>query len=117
MMQALLDLGADPAARTPDGSGAVLLATSSRSLEAVRLVVSLGLDVNVHPEGRSSALHTAIRFGADDLVEFLAAHGADFDARDAFGRTPLEEAEFEAPGHTIELVRRLVAERARQAPR
>ena len=111
-MQALLDLGADPAAETNDGAGAVLLATRSRELDAVRFTVELGLDVNAHPRGRRSAFHTAIRVGEDAIVEYLAANGADFDARDQFGRTPLEEAEFEAPTHTIELMRRLSAERA-----
>jgi hypothetical protein len=41
----------------------------------------------------------------------LADHGADFAAKDNFGRTPLEEAEFEAPASTIELTRKLAAER------
>ena len=44
-------------------------------------------------------------------AKYLADHGADFDALDQYGRTPLEEAEFEAPTHTIELMRRLSAER------
>ena len=53
----------------------------------------------------------AIRAGEDAIVEYLADHGADFEALDQYGRTPLEEAEFEAPTHTIELMRRLTAER------
>jgi ankyrin repeat protein len=113
MMRVLMALGADPAALTPDGAGAVLIAAGSRRLEAVQMVVELGLDVNRYPDARPSALHTAVRFGSDDIVEYLAAHGADFEARDNFGRTPLEEAEFEAPSHTIDLVRRLSAERQR----
>ena len=112
MLEALLVLGADPAAETNDGAGAVLLAAGSRNLDAVRFTVELGLDVNVHPPGQRSAFHTAIRAGEDAIVEYLADHGADFEALDQFGRTPLEEAEFEAPTHTIELMRRLTAERA-----
>ena len=73
------------------------------------MLVELGVDVNVAPPDRPTALHTAIRFGEDETVEYLAAHGADFAARDQNGRTPLEEAEFEAPTHTIELMRRLAA--------
>ena len=99
-----------------DGAGGVLLATRGRNLEAVELMVELGLDVNARPPGRPSALHTAIRAGEDAIVEFLAANGADFDALDHHGRTPLEEAEFEAPTHTIELMRRLDAEHRRGAP-
>ena len=111
MLRALLGLGADPAARSDEGAGGVLLATRGRNLEAVELMIELGLDVNVHPAGRPSALHTAIRAGEDAIVEYLAAHDADFDALDHHGRTPLEEAEFEAPTPTIELMRRLTAER------
>ena len=60
--------------------GAVLLATGSREFDAVRFLVEFGLDVNVHPPGRRSAFHTAIRAGEDEIVEYLADHGADFDA-------------------------------------
>ena len=53
MMRALLALRADPAGVTGAGAGAgagaVLLAARSRELDAVRFVVELGLDVNVHP--------------------------------------------------------------------
>ena len=112
MLKTLLTLGADPAALTNEGAGAVLLAIRSREPGAVRFLVEQGLDVNAHPAGRPGALHTAIRAGEDDIIELLVDHGADLDALDHHDRTPLEEAEFEAPAHTIELMRRLVAERA-----
>jgi ankyrin repeat protein len=112
VMQLLISLGANPQDQTNDGAGAVLFATRSRSFEAVRLLVELGVDVNAGPSSRPSALHTAIRFGEDDIVEYLANNGADFEALDHNGRTPLEEAEFEAPTPTIELMRRLTATRA-----
>jgi ankyrin repeat protein len=111
MMRRLITLGADPEDLDVDGTGAVLFATISRTLEAVRMLVELGIDVNVAPPDRPTALHRAIRVGEDEIVEYLAANGADFAARDHNGRTPLEEAEFEAPTHTIELMRRLAADR------
>jgi len=43
------------------------------------------------------------------MVQYLVDHGAEISARDNFGRTPLEEAEFEAPKPTIELMRKLAA--------
>ena len=86
-----------------DGSGAVFLAAGSKKLEAVKLLVETGLDVNETPRGRGGALHTAVKAGSNDIVQYLADHGADFSAKDNFGRTPLEEALFEAPKPTIEL--------------
>ena len=117
MLETLLALGANSADETNEGGGAVLLATRSRELEAVQLLVEMGLDVNVSPPGRPSALHTAIRAGEDEIVEYLAVHDADFETLDHHGRTPLEEAEYEAPTHTIELMHRLTAERVRDTSR
>jgi ankyrin repeat protein len=111
MIRELVSLKADPKVTTPDGTGGILLATGSKKLDAVKLMVELGLEVNDAPKGRPSALHSAVRQGANDIVQYLADHGADFAAKDNFGRTPLEEAEFEAPASTIELMRKLVADR------
>ena len=68
--------------------------------------------MNEQPTGGGSPLHTATRFGVAEIIEYLAARGADFTVKDRFGRNPLEEAEFEAPKATIELLRRLTAEAA-----
>jgi ankyrin repeat protein len=106
-----MTLGADPKEKAPDGTGSLLLAAGSRQIEAVKLLVELGADVNEAPKGKS-ALHTATRLGANDVIQYLVEHGADLTVRDVFGRTPLEEAEFEAPKPTIELLRKLSAEAA-----
>lgn len=45
---------------------------------------------NVVPN--QTALHGAAEHGFDKIIEFLVAHGADLNARDASGRTPLEVA-------------------------
>ena len=111
-MKLLLSAGANPRDQSIDGAGSIQFATRSLNFEAVRLLVELGADVNAAPPNRPTALHTAIRFGEDEIVEYLADNGADFDVRDHNSRTPLEEAEFEAPTHTIELVRRLVVTRS-----
>jgi ankyrin repeat protein len=76
-----------------DGTCAILLATGSKKLDAVKLMLEPGMDVNDRPQNRPGALHSAIRQGANDI-------GADLNAKDQFGRTPLEEAEFEAPAST-----------------
>jgi uncharacterized protein len=114
MMRALVALGANAKAKNADGVGAMLLAAGSRKLDAVKLAFELGADVNESRSRGGTAIHTAIRFGSNEIIEFLAAHGADLFIKDAFGRTALEEAEFEAPKPTIELVRRLTEEARRR---
>ena len=52
MMKDLIELGADPKAKAPDGSGGVMLATGSRKLDAVKMMVEMGLDVNDAPQGQ-----------------------------------------------------------------
>ena len=111
IMKELIALGADAKAIAPDGTGPVLLAASSRKIEAVRMLVELGFDVNQAPKDRPGPLHAAVRSGVNEIVQYLADHGADLDFKDNFGRTPLEEAEFEAPAPTIELMRKIVAAR------
>jgi ankyrin repeat protein len=105
--------GADAKAKAGDGSNAVFLAAGSKKLDAVKMLVEMGIDVNEAPRGRGGALHTAIRSGSNDIVQYLAGHGADFNAKDQFGRNPLEEALFEAPKSTIELMQKLTADRAK----
>ena len=76
------------------------------------MMVDMGVDVNGTPKGRPNALHAAVRSGDNVMIQYLVDHGADFSSKDAFGRTPLEEADFEAPKSTIELMHKLAAEAA-----
>ena len=75
------------------------------------MMVEMGLDVNEGPQGQRQRTAYRRAFGANDIVQYLADHGADFNAKDNFGRDPLEEALFEAPKTTIELMQKLTAER------
>ena len=107
VMKLLLSKGANPDETSADGAGSVMFATRSLNIEAVRLLVEMGADVNATPANHPTALHIAIRFGKNRIVQYLADNGADFDFRDHNNRTPLQEAEFEAPISTIELMKRL----------
>src|SRR5207249_8656321 len=71
IMRELIALGADPKAKTPDGAGGLLLAAASRKLEAVQLMLELGVDVNEARRSGGTALHTATRMGANDIVQYL----------------------------------------------
>jgi ankyrin repeat protein len=62
------------------------------ALEAVKLCVELGADVNAANDVGLTALHGAAFNGSDDLVRLLVARGAHLDAQDATGQTPLDKA-------------------------
>ena len=61
----------------------------SRVLDTATAALSLGSDINaVNPAG-DTALHIASAQGYDTVVRFLVASGADLNARNARGLTPL----------------------------
>jgi ankyrin repeat protein len=105
-MRILVARGADPARTQRNGSTALMLASGlgrgqgafakdfaseAQLLEAVRFLAGQGLDVNVAAENGQTALHVAAQ-ASDDIVQFLADHGANLDAKDKQGRTPLDIA-------------------------
>jgi ankyrin repeat protein len=120
--------GADPLAGT-EGKSTPLMAAAgvgfhqggtvmseAAALEAVKLAVELGADVNAVNAIGYTALHGAAIRGANSIVRFLVDSGARLDARDKIGRTPLTIAEDGAGAstqrrqlHTAELLRELSA--------
>ena len=106
VMRLLLSKGADPSITTFNGTSALMAAAGvnwvagqtysespARWLEAVRLCLELGLDVNAVNEMGLAAVHGAANRGSDDIIELLARHGARLDVPDAQGRTPYVWAE------------------------
>jgi ankyrin repeat protein len=61
----------------------------SRVLETVRAVVLLGAGVNAASQAGDTAMHTAAAQGYDTVVQFLADHGAQMNAKNTRGLTPL----------------------------
>ncbi len=68
-----------------------------RSLEIVRLVLDSGVDINASDARGNTALHDAVRRGFASVVEFLAESGANLDAANQGGDTPLMLAESRLP--------------------
>ncbi|OFW44420.1 MAG: hypothetical protein A3J28_09905 [Acidobacteria bacterium RIFCSPLOWO2_12_FULL_60_22] len=60
-----------------------------RVLEAAKLAVELGSDVNAVNAKGQTALHAAAYMGYGDVIQFLAEKGANLDAKDKYGQTPL----------------------------
>jgi len=66
-------------------------ATEADLLEAVKVLVVHGVDVNARNDSGQSAMHFAAQ-ASDGIVRFLAEHGSKLDWKDKQGRTPLDMA-------------------------
>ncbi len=62
------------------------------ALEAVKVAVDLGVDVNAANANGNTALHGAASKGFESIVQYLTEHGADGALKNADGRTPAEMA-------------------------
>jgi len=106
VMRLLLEHGADPHITTFEGTTALMAAagvnwtvaqtyteTDTTSLEAVKLCMSLGLDVNATNSMGLTALLGAANRGFNDMIRLLANSGARLDVEDAVGRTAIRWAE------------------------
>jgi ankyrin repeat protein len=105
-MRLLLENGADPnlatfAGTTPlmaaSGVNWVVAQTYTESpaavIEAVRMCLELGNDVNATNSMGLSALLGAVNRGSNDIIRILVAEGADLDVVDREGRTAIRWAE------------------------
>jgi len=106
VMKLLLKHGADPNVATFAGTTALMAAAGVNwvfdqtydegqpaLLEAVKLCVELGLDVNAVNSMGLTAMHGAANRGSDEIIKYLASLGAKVDAKDKEGRTPMIWAE------------------------
>ncbi len=99
LMKLLLSRGADPKVRTDYGDTALTLAagigwvdgvtyerSAKENLEAVRMLLDLGLDPNAaNSDGRSPLMGAALK-GRNDVVQLLVDRGAKLDQRDRGSR-------------------------------
>ncbi|MBI4459811.1 MAG: ankyrin repeat domain-containing protein [Acidobacteria bacterium] len=63
------------------------------ALEAVKLAVELGADVNAVTEYGQTALHAAAYLGANAIIQFLVERGAKVNVLDNLDQTPLSIAQ------------------------
>jgi ankyrin repeat protein len=100
-MRLLVAAGADPLLATKDDNTTPLMAAAGgpwledrppdeerRALEAVKLAVELGANLDEANARGMTALHGAAYAGASEIVQYLVSKGATVDAKDEFGQTP-----------------------------
>ena len=109
LMKLLLARGADPKLATngPQGGNVTALAVAAgigwvegvtfewseaANLEAVKMLLDLGIDVNAADTDGRTALHGAAHKGRNEVVKLLVEHGAKLDAHDYGSRDTVNGA-------------------------
>ena len=97
MMQALLDGGADATLALANRTTTAIIASGGNApepkvLEAVKMLVEHGVDVNAFNANGQTIVHNAAQRGQNSVIEYAASKGAKLDRRDKQGRTPLDIA-------------------------
>ena len=105
LMRLLVANGADPSLGSNDGTtpliaaaGAFYIETEnvvpeSAYFEVVKLCIALGNDVNAANNQGNTALHATAFGGFTTVAQWLADQGADLNALNKAGRTPLDVAQ------------------------
>lgn len=129
IMRALVDSGATPHSVMEDGTTPLMAATRARRrvepgltpnaiedeklvMEAARVAIDAGNDVNATDAAGNTALHTAASRRLSTVVQLLADSGANLNTQNEEGQTPLAMAvgRGRTENSTAALLRRLGAE-------
>jgi ankyrin repeat protein len=90
LMTVTLSAGAGAGAAAPEPE--VVVAAKAGDTAAVRALVRRKADVNAREADGTTALHWAVRIGAQPTVDLLLEAGADVNAVNRYGVTPLSVA-------------------------
>jgi len=89
VMRLLLDAGADATLTLKDRTTTAMMASS---LDAIKLLVEHGVDVNAFNTNGQTILHNAAARGSNAVIQYVAEKGARLDKKDKQGRTALDIA-------------------------
>lgn len=100
----LLENGADPNAKSPDGTSALTIAAEYGHADIIKLLLAKGADVNLRNNHGNTALMYGAEYGHPQVVKVLIAAGADLNARDNDRETALIIAKRENQTEIIKLL-------------
>jgi ankyrin repeat protein len=105
LMKLLLAHGADPKIATQRNVTALAVAAGiawvegvtfetsrEENVEAVKMLLDLGIDPNIHDEDGRTSLHGAAHKGRNEIVQMLVDHGGDLTAHDNGSRDTVNGA-------------------------
>ena len=117
-MRLLLEHGADPKYKLARDSSTLIMAAAGQgfnkesgvggeqkdAIEAIKMLMERGVDVNAANDQGQTALHFAALTGREKVIEFLYENGAKLDVKDKRGRTPYDVATGVGNGGNAEAV-------------
>ena len=86
----------------PQANRALIEATATGNVDAIKKAIADGADVNVKAVGGGTILFIAAHEGHREVAELLIAEGADVNETNGSGETPLDYAK----GETADLLRK-----------
>jgi len=110
ILRALLDAGGDPNVPADDGTTPLMAAVGavqnearqapeSDALQIVELLLAREIDVNAIDRRGRTAIHEAARLAKNQLIEVIAARGAEVSVADGRGLAPLDVGTASRPLH------------------
>jgi ankyrin repeat protein len=91
------------------GNTPLIVAAGWGNVDAVRILLDAGANIDATGEDHDTALHRAIAVEALDVVQMLIDRGASVEMADAHGETPRDVAEDAKDLRIRELLRRTTA--------
>jgi len=111
----LVDVGCNASLTQTVANFSQAIPLGSANVDAVGVAFELGGDINAANHLGQTAVHAAVSHigptttGIDEVVQFLADHGAKLDVKDARGVTPLAICDRRTIDVTGDLIKRLLA--------
>ena len=100
VLKSLLEGGANPSLTQKDYSNVAMILMNGRGaggneaaiLDAIKLCVTRGMDIDAFNANGQTILHLAVQRGNNSIVRYLAESGAKLDMKNKQGRTPMDIA-------------------------